>query len=87
MDEPPVVATTPDPFEGLLGGHEPTCTWPDILSRLRTDEHRAALKAAAAKTEREVPSSRIERALRAEGIPVSRPKVEKHRAGLCDCGE
>lgn len=56
------------------------------MRQLKSEAHRAALEQAAAKPEREVPSSRIERALRAEGIHVSRPKVKEHRAGLCDCG-
>lgn len=80
------MATTDDPFAGVLAGRaRSTCTVPGILAQLRTDAHRQVLIEFMAKPEDEVPSSRIERALRAQHVQVSRPKIEAHRAGRCDC--
>lgn len=74
-------------FLGRLAGDgfESPCTVPDILRQLPTEAHRAGLAAAMARPVSEVPTSRIERAIRDEKIPVSRPKLDAHRRGDCSC--
>lgn len=73
-------------FEGkLLGRSLKLCTVPGILSQLPSEEHRIAVVKALSADPDDVPTSRIERALRGQNVPSSRPKLDEHRRGDCGC--
>lgn len=70
---------------GRRGGG--ACTMPGVFATLSRRAEGAAEVAALeqALADPDVPSSRIERALRGEGVAISRAKVDWHRRGLCSC--